>query len=90
MGLDTTTTTTTTTMSTTNKNMKAQKHLLAHGPNFAIAQKVSNYCRIHHCGGTSLPETHPGEADELQAEVKAVLKKIQPPKYQQGRKGGTK
>ena len=59
---------------------KAQEQLLAHGPNFAIppkCQPIGEYIttieKIYLCLAQ-------GEAEELWAEVKAVIKKIQPPR----------
>ena len=59
---------------------KAQEKLLPHGPNLAITP------RCPHIGGymvvieQTCQNLTQGEADELTAEVKAVLKKIQPPR----------
>ena len=40
---------------------------------------MSTYRGIHHSSRTDLPKSYPGEAEELQAEVKAVIKKTYPP-----------
>ena len=58
--------------------MKAQEHLLGPWTKFCYHSKVSTQWRIHCYNGAGLPKLIHGEAKELQAEVKAVLKKTQP------------
>ena len=41
---------------------------------------MSTHRGLHCSGGANLPKHGPGEAEELRAEVKAVIKKIHPPK----------
>ena len=60
--------------------MEAQEKLLTHGPNFAITPRcppIGEYIAMVEQTCQNLVQ---GEAEELRAEVKAVLKKIQPPK----------
>ena len=60
--------------------MEAQEKLLTHGPNFAITPRcppIGEYIAVVEQTCQNLAQ---GEAEELRAEVKAVLKKIQPPK----------
>ena len=60
--------------------MEAQENLLAHGPNFAITPRsppIGEYIAAVEQMCQKL--TH-GEAEEMRAEVKAVLKKVQHPK----------
>ena len=59
---------------------EAQEKLLTHGPNFAITPRcppIGEYIAVVEQTYQNLAQ---GEAEELRAEVKAVLKKIQPPK----------
>ena len=60
--------------------MEAQENLLAHGPNFAITPRsppIGEYIAAVEQTCQNLAQ---GEAEELRAEVKAVLKKCQPPR----------
>ena len=60
--------------------MEAQENLLSHGPNFAITPRcppIGQYVAAVEQTGQNMAQ---GEAEQLRAEVKAVLKKIQPPK----------
>ena len=60
--------------------MEAQENLLAHGPNFAITPRsppIGEYIAVVEQTCQNLTQ---GEAEELRAEVKAVLKKFQPPR----------
>ena len=60
--------------------MEAQENLLTHGPNFAITPKsppIGEYIAVVEQACQNMAQ---GEAEELRAEVKAVLKKSQPPK----------
>ena len=60
--------------------MEAQENLLAHGPNFLITPRnppIGEYIAV--VEQTCQKMAH-GEAEELRAEVKAVLKKVQHPK----------
>ena len=68
--------------------MEAQENLLTHGPNFAITprcQPIGEYMAVVEQTYQNLAQ---GEAEELRAEVKAVLKKI-PASQGQYHKGGT-
>ena len=59
---------------------EAQEKLLAHGPNFVIiprCQPIGEYIAVVEQTCQNMAQ---GEAEELRAEVKAVLKKSQPPK----------
>ena len=59
---------------------EAQEKLLAHEPNFMISPRsppIGEYIVAVEQTCQSLAQ---GEAEELRAEVKAVLKKIQPPR----------
>ena len=59
---------------------EAQEKLLAHGPNFTITPRnppIGEYISAIEQTCQNLAQ---GEADELGAEVKAILKKIQPPR----------
>ena len=59
---------------------EAQDNLLAHGPNFAITPRsppIGEYIAAVEQTCQNLAQ---GEAEELRAEVKAVLKKCQPPR----------
>ena len=59
---------------------EAQENLLAHGPNLAITPRsppIGEYIAVVEQTCQNLAQ---GEAEELRAEVKAVLKKCQPPK----------
>ena len=60
--------------------MEAQENLLAYGPNFAIIPRnlpIGEYTAVVEQTCQNMAQ---GEAEELSAEVKAVLKKIQHPK----------
>ena len=60
--------------------MEAQENLLTHGPNFAITPRsppIGEYIAAVEQTCQILTQ---GEAEELRAEVKAVLKKCQPPR----------
>ena len=59
---------------------EAQENLLTHGPNFAITPRrppIGEYIAAVEQACQNMAQ---GEAEELRAEVKAVLKKCQPPK----------
>ena len=60
--------------------LEAQENLLTHGPNFSITPRcppIGEYIAEVEQTCQNLAQ---GEAEELRAQVKAVLKKIQPPK----------
>ena len=59
---------------------KAQENLLTHGPNFVITPRsppIGEYIAAVEQACQNMVQ---GEAEKLRAEVKAVLKKSQPPK----------
>ena len=60
--------------------MEAQKNLLAHGPNFAITPRSPPIGEYIPAVEQTCQNLAQGEAEELRAEVKAVIKKCQPPK----------
>ena len=60
--------------------MEAQENLLAHGPNFAITPRNPPIGEYIAAVEQTCQNMAQGEAEELRAEVKAVLKKIQHPK----------
>ena len=60
--------------------MEAQEKLLAHGPNFAIIPRCPPIGEYIAAVEQTCQNMAQGEAEELRAEVKAVLKKSQPPK----------
>ena len=58
-----------------------QKKLLSHGPNYAVVPKslpITEYIATIEQACTALQQ---GKVEELRGEVKATIKKIQPPKY---------
>ena len=59
---------------------EAQKKLLSHGPNYAVVPSppITEYVATIEQACTALQQ---GKAEELRGEVKATIKKIQPPKY---------
>ena len=55
--------------------------LLSHGPNYTVVSRsppITEYIAVIEQACTTLKQ---GEAEELRGEVKATIKKIQPPKY---------
>ena len=60
--------------------MEAQEKLLSHGPNFMITPRCPPIGEYIAAVEQTCQNMAQGEAEELRAEVKAVLKKIQPPK----------
>ena len=60
--------------------MEAQEKLLTHGPNFAITPRCPPIGEYIASVEQTCQNLAQGEAEELRAEVKAVLKKFQPPK----------
>ena len=60
---------------------EAQEKLLAHGPNFVITPRCPPICEYIVVVEQTCQNMAQGEAEKLRAEVKAVLKKIQPPKF---------
>ena len=60
--------------------MEAQEKLLTHGPNFAITARCPPIGEYIAAVEQTCQNMAQGEAEELRAEVKAVLKRIQPPK----------
>ena len=66
---------------------KAQKKLLAHGPNFAMVSRsppVTEYVVVIEQACNKLQQ---GEAEELRGEVKTIIKKTySPPQHHKGRK----
>ena len=63
-----------------NPLMEAQEKLLTHGPNLAITPRCPPIGEYIAAVEQTCQNMAQGEAEELRAEVKAVLKKIQPPK----------
>ena len=59
---------------------EAQERLLAHGPNFTISPKCLPIGEFITAIEQTCLRLAQGEAEELQAEVEAVIKKIQPPR----------
>ena len=59
---------------------EAQENLLTHGPNFAITPRCPPIGEYIAAVEQTCQNLVQGEAEELRAEVKAVLMKIQPPK----------
>ena len=60
--------------------MEAQENLLTHGPNFAITPRSPPIGEFIAAVEQACQNLAQGEAEELRTEVKAVLKKCQPPK----------
>ena len=67
--------------------MEAQEKLLTHRPNFAITPRCPPIGEYIAAVEQTCQNMAQGEAEELAAEAKAVLKKIQPPKANITKKG---
>ena len=65
-----------------NKPLTAvQESLLAHGPNYAVVLRGNPTVECVTVVEQVCQKLTPGEADELRLEVKAILKKTQPPRH---------
>ena len=60
---------------------EAQIKLLSHGPNYAMVPKYPPIIEYIAAIGKACTSLQPGKAEELRGEVKANIKKMQPPKY---------
>ena len=59
---------------------EAQEKLLAHGPNYAVVPKHPPIIEVIISVEKTCQKLVKGEVEDLQGEVKAILKKMQPPK----------
>ena len=59
----------------------AQESLLAHGPNYAVVLRGPPIVECVTAVEQVCQKLTPGEAEELRVKVKAILKKMPPPKH---------